>query len=226
MLNFILHKFILGLLLCRAEMQTYDKIYNTVDNKKVNYEKNLNMQGSLYQKQFYVITGGPGTGKTTLLNSLQNLHYTCMPEVARRIIQEQMANNGDALPWKNKQQYSYLMLQGSIATYINAPIKKQQPVFFDRGIPDVACYQRLIEAPVYAELEEAITHYRYNKLVFILPFWKEIYHPDTERKQDLQEAEKTFYVMKQVYLYHGYKPIEVPKLSVKERSEFVKSMCE
>ncbi len=43
---------------------------------------------------FYIITGGPGVGKTTLLEELKNRNYQIVPEIARELIKEQQANNG------------------------------------------------------------------------------------------------------------------------------------
>ncbi|MEX6687467.1 AAA family ATPase [Danxiaibacter flavus] len=170
---------------------------------------------------FCVITGGPGAGKTTLIEALQKVNFICMPEVAREIIREQSATNGEGLPWKNRELYAALMLDGSLASYNAAPAGNSI-VFFDRGIPDVMCYHRLINLPITAHLSDAVSRYRYNEKVFILPPWPEIYHTDSERKQDWQEAEYTFHLMKQVYEDCGYTPIEVPRQGVEERVEFVK----
>ncbi len=49
---------------------------------------------------FYVISGGPGVGKRTLLKELQKKGYTIVPEVARDLIKEQQRTRGEALPWK------------------------------------------------------------------------------------------------------------------------------
>jgi len=47
----------------------------------------------------YVITGGPGTGKTTVLRELQRRGFAVAEEVARRIIREQIDSGGAAVPW-------------------------------------------------------------------------------------------------------------------------------
>ena len=93
--------------------------------------------------QLYVLTGGPGSGKTTLLSELSRRGYRCVPEVARLIIQEQMQTGGVALPWKDTRRYSEIMLERSIASFLeNATIP--ETAFCDRGIPDTLCYVRLI----------------------------------------------------------------------------------
>jgi predicted ATPase len=43
---------------------------------------------SMLNALFYTITGGPGSGKTSLINELQKRGYRCMAEVARQLIQE------------------------------------------------------------------------------------------------------------------------------------------
>ena len=47
---------------------------------------------------FYVITGGPGSGKTTVLAELMRLGHRCIPEDARAVIQEQVASGGRRCP--------------------------------------------------------------------------------------------------------------------------------
>lgn len=51
-----------------------------------------------FSRSYYVLTGGPGTGKTTLLNELGQQGYITVPEVARDIIKHQVLNKGTALP--------------------------------------------------------------------------------------------------------------------------------
>ena len=40
-----------------------------------------------------MITGAPGTGKTTIINQLKSLGYSCSNEISREIIAEQIATN-------------------------------------------------------------------------------------------------------------------------------------
>lgn len=177
---------------------------------------------STISNQFYIITGGPGVGKTTLLVELSRKGFQTVEEEARRIIKEQVNINGDGLPWRDKGLYAQLMFDASVKTY--QKIKSETAdgvVFFDRGLPDTLCYMNMENIPVLQKKEEIIREVMYNKNVFILPPWKEIYKNDTERKQNWNEAVFTFEKMKETYLKYAYTVIEVPKDTVQKRAAFI-----
>ena len=127
------------------------------------------------EAKFYVITGGPGVGKTTLLSALKNKGFFEVPEDARRIIKEQMQINSESLPWKNKSLYADLMFEASLNTYqkiVNGSYDKT--IFFDRGILDTICYRSMENLPISEELNKLVNAHPYNRKVFILPPWEEI----------------------------------------------------
>jgi len=180
------------------------------------------IDNNFYRCDFIIITGGPGSGKTTLLDEIQKKNYSYVPEIAREIIQTQVTSEGDALPWKNAKKYRDLMLDKSIESFISALVNPQkQPLFFDRGIPDTLAYTKLINIPISKKLVSATRKYMYNKKVFILPPWEDIYITDSERKQDFEEAVATYKIMFETYKHLGYELIEVPKMSVEERACFI-----
>ena len=168
----------------------------------------------------FVITGGPGSGKTTVLLELQKRGFRFAAEVARQIIQEQVRDGGSAVPWGNRERYTSLMLQRSIESYLQHTPAAEK-TFADRGIPDSLCYARLIRLEDESKIREACDLYRYAKRVFLAPAWREIYETDTERKQDVAEAVRTAEVMARVYEEYGYEVMELPKASVAERADFI-----
>lgn len=173
-------------------------------------------------KNLYIITGGPGVGKTTLLKELEKHGYKTIPEEARRIIKEQIEINGNGLPWKNKELYGELMFKATLKTYFETLEKHQeQTVFFDRGILDTHCYFEMENIPITKEMKQITDEITYNNKVYILPPWQEIYETDTERKQTWEEALYTYNKMKETYQKHGYTVIEVPKLNTQDRAEFI-----
>lgn len=170
-------------------------------------------------ERLFVITGGPGSGKTTLIEALEAAGFARTIEAGRAVIQEQLAHGGDALPWKNQASFAEKMLERDIRSYESAT--QTGPVFFDRGIPDVIGYLRLSGLPVPAHMTKAAEDFRYHRRVFIAPPWPEIYAQDAERKQDFDEAQRTYDAMVETYTEFGYELVELPRVSVEERVKFV-----
>jgi predicted ATPase len=170
--------------------------------------------------QFIVITGGPGSGKTTLIEVLHKRGYARSIEAGREIIREQAAIDGPALPWKNPALFAELMLSWELRSYRLAE-KSTGIVFFDRGVPDIVGYLRVVGLPVPEHVRKAAQTFRYHRRVFIAPPWREIFQPDHERKQDFDGAVRTYQSMVEAYTEYGYELVEIPRVSVKERVEFI-----
>ncbi|MEN5052447.1 AAA family ATPase [Brevundimonas naejangsanensis] len=167
-----------------------------------------------------VLTGGPGSGKTTLLEALAASGHATMPEAGRAIIRRQQAIDGEALPWKDQALFAELMLDRELEAHARVG-GADGPVFFDRGVPDVAGYLMLCGLPAPAHVERAAQDIRYDRRVFIAPVWPEIFGQDAERRQDLDEARRTFDAMAETYPRFGYQLIELPRAPVAERLAFV-----
>ncbi len=174
----------------------------------------------MQNSDLFVVSGGPGAGKTTVLNELAGRGYRFAPEVARRIIQEEAESNGTALPWRDREAFTRLMLERSIESYL-AHTPASRPTFSDRGIPDTLCYARLVGLMNLTEVVDACRQFRYAPVVFLAPPWREIYRTDSERKQDFAEAETTFEQMVAVYEECGYRTVELPKATPAARADFM-----
>lgn len=116
----------------------------------------------------YIFTGGPGSGKSTVLNLLASQGYWTVPEVARDIIRRQMATSGDALPWGDTVRYAHLMFLRSLADY-EEYAHVSAPCFFDRGMIDTLGYCRLLRQPVPEEWNALARACRYHPRVFLFP---------------------------------------------------------
>lgn len=132
--------------------------------------------------RFFVLTGGPGSGKTTLIVALEAKGFATAPEAGRGIIRDQMAIGGSALPWQDRGLFAELMLSWELRSW-HAAHGETGPVFFDRGVADTIGYPRLCGLPVPDHVASAAEKFRYARRVFVAPPWPEIFTQDEERKQ-------------------------------------------
>ena len=169
---------------------------------------------------FHVVTGGPGSGKTTLIDALAAAGFARTVEAGRAIIQDQTAIDGPALPTRNPMLFAELMLSWELQSYRSAQARRG-PIFFDRGVPDIAGYYRLIGHTVPPHVTAAADRFRYNRRVFAAPPWLEIFGQDAERKQTFDEAVRTFEAVTNAYRDFGYELVALPLVSVAQRVAFV-----
>lgn len=171
-------------------------------------------------EHFIVVTGGPGAGKSMLIDRLQEAGFSRSHEAGRGVIRDQVAIGGRALPWTDPDLFAEMMLCWELRSYRLAS-SQTAPVFFDRGIPDIVGYLRLEGRPVPAHIHTAAHEFRYHHRVFIAPPWPEIYEQDAERKQSYEEAERTHASMVATYTECGYDLVTLPRVSVEERVRFI-----
>lgn len=166
----------------------------------------------------FVITGAPGTGKTSIINHLKIKGYNCIDEISRKIISEQLAINGEVLPWKNLSAFSKRVFTLRESQLLNS---KNTLNFFDRGIVDVYAYMKVDSLKIPEHLEESIKKNRYNTKVFYTPIWEKIYVNDKQRKESIEQAKIIENVLLSSYRFYNYQLIKVPKDSVEERVNFI-----
>lgn len=131
-----------------------------------------------------------------------------------------MAIGGPALPWQDRALFAELMLSWELRSW-HAAHAEPGLVFFDRGVPDTIGYLRLCGLPVPDHVTSAARKFRYARRVFVAPPWPEIFTQDEERKQTLDEAERTFRSVTGVHAELGYELVALPLVPVEERLRFV-----
>ncbi len=169
---------------------------------------------------FHIITGGPGAGKTSLIEELRARGHACVDEVGRAIIRQQRLIGGNALHTGDRGLFLELMLSWSIADYERASTTRG-PVFFDRGIPELVGYCHLVGMPVPLHVRAAAERFVFARRVFVAPPWPEIYGADAERGQSLEEAEATHAAVTAAYRSFGYETVDLPRTSIAGRADFI-----
>jgi predicted ATPase len=171
-------------------------------------------------KEIILLIGGPGTGKTSVINKLIKKGYCCYPEISREVTLEAQKNGTDQLFKENPLLFSKLLLQGRINQYQNAVNEPHEIVFIDRGIPDVLAYMKFIGDEYPTHFHAACLENVYTK-IFVLPIWKEIYISDNERYESYEQALEIQKHLEETYINYNYDLIEVPKDTVENRVRFI-----
>ena len=171
-------------------------------------------------QQKIVLIGGPGTGKTSVLNELISRKYFCMPEVSREVTLKAKEQGIDQLFLTNPLLFSKMLLEGREQQFLDANKSKKEIVFFDRGIPDVHAYMNFFKTEYPSLFIEKSKSYIYNKIYLFSP-WEEIYTSDNERYETFQESVLINKFLIDAYKDLGYSIINVPFGSVKDRTDFI-----
>ncbi|PMM96874.1 ATPase [Vibrio splendidus] len=166
-----------------------------------------------------IITGGPGAGKTTLINALGDMGYPIFTESSRQLIEQQSQLENGILPWLDLPGFARLCL-----TVMNEQKEQanQHPVaFLDRAIPDICGYLTQANLEIDEIYREASQGY-HSQALFCRPD-ASIYVQDDVRPYPFEEALEIHHALVRVYQGLGYEVVEVPFMSVEERALFVKS---
>ena len=169
-------------------------------------------------ENYVTISGCSGGGKSTLLAELRQRGFATIDEPGRRIVSEELKRSGAALPWVDAIAFARRALDLSLADRAAADASARW-VFFDRGLIDAAAaLEYLTGEPVLRRL--GLIH-RYNKRVFLVPPWPEIYAPDQERRHGLAEAVAEYGRLINVYPSLDYDVCILPKVSAAERADWI-----
>lgn len=171
-------------------------------------------------KQLIVIIGGPGSGKTSIIDQLVGKGHCCYPEVSREVILEAKKNGIEQLFLEKPLLFSELLLEGRKKQFRDAQNETHRIVFIDRGIPDVLAYMHYIGDSYPAAFDAACHEHKYDK-IFLLPPWEEIYQSDNERYENYEQAKLIHEHLVETYTKYGYELVEVPKETVENRVSFI-----
>lgn len=164
-----------------------------------------------------VITGGPGAGKSALLEAAGRAGLATSGEVAREILKEP---GGMALRANDPAGFADAMLARELAAFEAAAVC-DGPVIFDRGFPDIVGFLSLAGLPVSGDLDRVCRSLRYDGPIFRAPPWRAIYVSDGERIQSWQDACDSDRAVSAAWERYGYSLVDLPLVAVEERLSFL-----
>src|SRR3954453_22247290 len=111
--------------------------------------------------RFVGFPGGPGRGKSPLIALLGSRGYATSAEASRSLILDQKAIGGPLGYEHDPLRYADVILAWEMRSYRSA-LAEDGPVFFDRGMPDVASIHLQLGAPVPPYADTACAQFRYG----------------------------------------------------------------
>lgn len=174
-----------------------------------------------------VITGGPGTGKTSIIEALKTNNVHCFDEIIRTLTLEAKKEGDSSTHISNPiafvndpKMFNTNLINGRIEQFLQANILEKELCFFDRGIPDVLAYMDFFNQDYGIDFISPCKAHKYD-MVFLLPPWKAIYKSDNERFETYEEAVQIHNHLTEIYKDFGYSIIEVPFDTVGARTDFI-----
>lgn len=174
-----------------------------------------------------VISGGPATGKTAIIDYLVSLGYPCYEEVIRKLTKAaqlegditESHSNPIALV-SDSYKFNSTLIDLRVDDYLAANEMNDSFCFYDRGLPDVLAYMSYFNQDINKEFIDACSTHTYD-FMFLLPPWKAIFIDDEERFESFEEANDIYRYLKEAYEDFGHDVIEVPFGSVKDRANYI-----
>ncbi|TDU39826.1 putative ATPase [Gelidibacter sediminis] len=167
-----------------------------------------------------VITGGPGTGKSSIIDELKKRGHICFDEISRQVTLEARKSGVDQLFLTQPLLFSQMLLEGRAKQFVEANNYKNSTVFLDRGLPDVLAYMDYFGS-AYPEDFIQISQNNTYDAVFILAPWKEIFKSDSVRYETFEQSELIHQHLLKTYNRFNYTLIDIPFDTVAKRADFI-----
>lgn len=165
----------------------------------------------------YVLTGGPGVGKSTLIARFAERGLHTAPEAAWQIIHEEGLEFVDTVGWQGAAQFQEKIAQRQLELEATLP-NTDELLFLDRGLLDGIAYCALdnISTPKVI-LDNAAGRYTG---VFLLDFL-ETYTMGPGRQDSPETAQSLHTLIGETYRQYGYTVVDVPAGDVESRCDYI-----
>jgi predicted ATPase len=170
----------------------------------------------MHHTNWYVITGAPCSGKTSVINVLEKRGFRVVHEVARAYIDEQL-QKGKTLEQIKADPHTFENHIFLEKLKIEASLPENEIVFLDRALPDSIAYFRIEGLNPHAPMAKG-KFVRYKKIFL---FERLAFLKDDARTEDDHLAHRLDGLIEETYRNLNYDIQRVPVLSIEKRTNYV-----
>ncbi len=168
---------------------------------------------------WFVITGGPSSGKSTTIQLLKDKGYKTTTETARSFIESQF-DKGFTMDQIRSDHLKFQRTVFNLQCKLEDGLASKELTFLDRAVPDTIGYLRYRQLSVPKDILDVCSQNmkRYKKVFLLeqLPF-----EADQVRVETNGDAERISEQLTQVYMELGAQLVKVPVMKKEKRVEFI-----
>jgi len=175
-----------------------------------------------------VLTGGPCSGKSSLIEALSKRGYDTVPEQAITVIEQLIQTWGeDAFTkWKTLNTPAFQQLIFNAQRKIENQITPKECCFFDRGMLDPLAYLIHNGLPTPDTMLYISKQASYDMVIVCDTLNSFDQRKHTGRTESKTESIKIGNLISQTYLRAGFHVIRLSEASIEERTEIVLALME
>lgn len=133
----------------------------------------------------FVITGGPGFGKSELIDEVGRRGITVFREAALKILRRNIDKFSDAIRTGDRERFDEELRSIMYEDYYSH--QTASLAFYDRGFPDFIGWNAYYNKEEATALADVYSH-PYERIVFLTKPWPEIFRETMERPFSYEEA--------------------------------------
>lgn len=166
------------------------------------------------------LTGGPGVGKSSVIEELAKRGYSVVPEVFTLLYEEAKAKNTLSTVFSNRTTLREILLdrQAKLEAALN---DTRGFIFLDRSAIDSIAIDAYHAVAVSDTLRKEIKKIHIDVVFFLDPLPEQYYKQTEIRRETYEEAMKIHAFLKKFYKDLGYMSINVPFDTVEKRADFI-----
>ncbi len=179
---------------------------------------------NIYAYKQFVLTGGPGSGKSTVIEELNKRGYQTSTEAFTFLFNQAKKQGTLEELTKNPISFREQLMQQQLA--FESSLDPNKLAFLDRGTIDILVFGDELKIPMSAALRDSVKKSSYDLVFLLEPLPKEQYKQTEIRSENYEKSLAIADQLKKAYEEKKYTVIAVPFDTPQKRADFILNYIE